>query len=181
MGAGFQPEIEEMITTLPPPRFAEVGQGGAGGAHRVKQVEVEGRGPVLVAGGFEGAPGSPADVVDEDVGPSQGLGRGGDEALAFPGPDDVRGDAERLCPEGIQLRQHLLEAVAAPAADAELAAFAGEAEGDGAADAAAAAGNEGGFTGQSEIHEFTFPSSCSITLPLTESAPAWSIARTVRF
>ena len=95
--AGFQPEMEEMVTMLPPSLFFMWGNRRAAGANRVKEVEVKGLLPVGVCGGEEFARSRcAAHIVDEDINAAECICGCIDKSLGFAGFGYVERESECL-------------------------------------------------------------------------------------
>jgi hypothetical protein len=126
-----------------------VRHGRAAGADGGEQVGVEAALPGLVVVALARAAG----VVDEDIDSAEALGRFRNDSLYVSRPGHVGHKADGVDAEVAQVGFGLAQALLAAGADDDAAALGGEAEGDGAADAAAAARDDCDFVLQAEVQD----------------------------
>jgi len=136
----------------------EVGGGGLGEADACKEISVEEADPlglVLVPAGFAGAG---AEVGDEVVDLSKAADGEVEGVLDGFGVGEVSGDGEDAVVEvggGGELFVGAGEGVDVAACEDDAGAFGEEGGGNGSADAAGGAGDEGDLVGELEVHGFS--------------------------
>ena len=123
--------------------LAQMGQYGAGAAHRSGELEVDVLGPLILADVLKLLGRRATGVVDQNIDPPVVRGRLGHKGVNVFTLGDIGRDGQYLA---AGLRPHvgcgLFEHVRPPSADGDLGAFPGETHGDSLANPFAATGNE---------------------------------------
>ena len=173
-GPGFQPEIEAMITTLPPPRAVRCGTAARIAPDRVKRFRSNVRSQSSGVDSSRLPPADAADVGHQQVDPAERRRARVDETLDLAGRGHVRHDGVDWNADACSSALRALQRLDGPSADTDGAPLHGEPSCDLSPNAAAGPGHQANLAAQPKIH--TLPP-LSVVRPGNPVAVVRSITR----